>query len=201
MEGRLHKGHYASKLNGLRMIPTFLIFCQVMDVREFFGMWLFTLRLLCFGWTVMVRMKLIIAILLRTYNISRDKIFQVLELCEVLLINNCLSISISIMLSYVFFLKKMIIQRVPQTPSFVSKFFFQTKQQITPKTHGPGWGASNGSTSSSRLFHRGSDLTWGIGGLLLAKQARLAWRKLMFFWGVWWGSWDHNEMGWIEGHT
>lgn len=59
-----------------------------MDIREFFRhCQLFTLRLPCFGWTVMVRMKLIIAILLRTYNISRDKIVQVLELCEVLLIN------------------------------------------------------------------------------------------------------------------
>lgn len=31
------EGHYTSKLNGLRMIPTFLKYSQVMDVGEFFG--------------------------------------------------------------------------------------------------------------------------------------------------------------------
>ena len=122
--------HYTSKLNGLRMIPTFLNFCQVMDIREFFRhCQLFTLRLPCFGWTVMVRMKLIIAILLRTYNISRDKIVQVLELCEVLLINIWLPISISSMLMLLCVFSKDDYSKSPKkTPSFVSKFFFQTKK-------------------------------------------------------------------------
>ena len=100
----------------------------------------------------------------------------------------CLSISISIMLMLLcVFSKEDDYSKSPQTPSFVSKCFFIGRNNKSPRKFGPGWGPSNGSTSSSRLFHRGSDLTWGIGGLLLAKQARLAWPKLMFFWGVWWG--------------